>query len=80
MNFRSLAIATGALSLAATPAIAEAANADRASAPVAAALGLDDFDDEGGFGGILIALLAASAIIAGIVIAAGGGDDEPVSP
>ncbi len=71
MKFRTLAAATAAVSLAATPAIAEAAF-DRSAAPVEG-----ESELEGG-SGIIIALLAAAAVIAGIVIAA-DGDDDPVS-
>ncbi|MEL6878206.1 MAG: hypothetical protein AAGL68_08935 [Pseudomonadota bacterium] len=71
MKIRTLAVATAAVSLAATPAIAEAAF-DRTIAPVEG-----ESELEGG-SGIIIALLAAAAVIAGIVIAA-DGDDDPVS-
>ena len=74
MKIRNLALATAALSLAASPAIAEAAF-DRSAAPVE---GGSELGDDGS--GIIIAILAAAAIIAGIIIAADGGDDDPVSP
>lgn len=70
MKFRTLAAATAAVSLAATPAIAEA-NFDRALAPV-------EGESELGGSSILIAVLAAAAVIAGIIIIA-DGDDDPVS-
>lgn len=74
MTFRNIALATAAVSLAASPAIAEAA-LERSSAPIQGeALG-----EEGG-SGIIIAILAAAAIIAGIIIAADGDDDDAVSP
>ena len=73
MKFRTLALATAAVSLAASPAIAEAAY-DRANAPVEGESELE------GESGILIAILAAAAIIAGIIIAADGGEDAPTSP
>ena len=73
MKFRNLVAATAALSLAATPAIAEAAF-DRAAAPVKG-----ENDLEGG-SGIIIAVLAAAAVIAGIIIATDDGNDDPVSP
>ncbi len=73
MKFRTLAAATAALSLAATPAIAEAAF-DRGSAPVEGESELG----EGG-SGTIIAIVAAAAIIAGIIIAADDDDDDPVS-
>lgn len=76
MKSRNLLAATAALSLAASPALAQtSANVDRISAPVAQ----DESDLEGG-SGILIALLAAAAVIAGIIIASDGSDDDvPVS-
>ncbi|MBV7259274.1 hypothetical protein [Erythrobacter crassostreae] len=74
MKFRNLALATAAVSLAASPAIAEAAF-DRASAPV------EGESELSGENGILIALLAAAAVIAGIiVIASDDGEDLPTSP
>lgn len=73
MKFRNVVAATAALSLAATPAIAEAAF-DRAAAPVEG-----ESELEGG-SGIILAILAAAAVIAGIIIAADGDDDGPVSP
>lgn len=77
MKFRNLVAASAALSLAATPAIAEAAF-DRGTAPVEGASELGN--DEGSGSGVILAILAAAAIIAGIVIAAGaGGDDDPIS-
>ena len=74
MKFRNVLAATAALSLIASPALATAATADRASAPVAQG----ESELEGG-SSIIIAILAAAAVIAGIVIAADGGDDEPIS-
>ncbi|MEL7447005.1 MAG: hypothetical protein AAGK02_14555 [Pseudomonadota bacterium] len=72
MKFRNLAAAAAVVSLAATPAIAEA-TFDRDFAPVEG-----ESELEGG-SGIIIAILAAAAIIAGIIIAADGGDDDPIS-
>ncbi len=72
MTFRTLAAATAMVSLAATPAIAEA-NLDRNIAPI------DGESELEGGSGIIIAILAAAAIIAGIIIAADNGDDEPIS-
>ncbi|MEL7189095.1 MAG: hypothetical protein AAGK17_06035 [Pseudomonadota bacterium] len=72
MKIRNLALATAAVSLAATPAIAEAAF-ERTAAPVEG-----ESDLEGS--GIIIAVLAAAAVIAGIVIVADDGDDDAVSP
>lgn len=74
MIFRKFAAATAMVSLAATPAIAEA-NLDRGVAPIE---GEAELGAEGGTG-IIIAILAAAAIIAGIIIAADSEDDEPVS-
>ncbi|WP_427969193.1 hypothetical protein [Altererythrobacter sp.] len=73
MKFRKIAAATAVVSLAASPAIAEAAFS-RTAAPV------EGESEIGGGSGILIAILAAAAVIGGIIIAADGGDDEPVSP
>ncbi|QFT77035.1 hypothetical protein [Erythrobacter sp. THAF29] len=74
MKFRNVALATAAVSLAASPAIAEAAF-DRSTAPVEG-----ESELEGG-SGILIAILAAAAIIAGIIVAADdNGEDLPTSP
>jgi hypothetical protein len=72
MKFRTLAAAAAAITVAATPAIAEA-SFDVAAAPVSGKSKL-----EGGSGTIL-AILAAAAIIAGIVLVADGGSDAPVS-
>ena len=72
MKFRNLAVATAAISLAASPAVAEATS-DRAVAPVE---GQSELEGESG---LIIALLAAAAIIAGIIIAADSGDDDPIS-
>ena len=72
MKFRNVALATAAVTLAASPAIAEAAF-ERSVAPV-------EGENIEGTSGIVIAILAAAAIIAGIIIAADGGDDDAVSP
>ena len=61
MKIRNLAMATAAVSLAASPAIAEAAF-ERSVAPVQGESELE------GENGILIAILAAAAVIAGIII------------
>lgn len=74
MKFRSLAAATAALSLAASPAIAQ--SVDRAPAPVEAEAQLGDEADGSA---IILAILAAAAIIAGIIIAANGSDDDALS-
>jgi hypothetical protein len=73
MKFRNIALATAAVSLAASPAIAEAAF-DRSIAPI------EGENEAAGGSGIIIAVLAAAAIIGGIVIAADGDDDNAVSP
>ncbi|MEM9501315.1 MAG: hypothetical protein AAF941_05660 [Pseudomonadota bacterium] len=72
MKFRNVALATAAVSLAASPAIAQAAF-ERSAAPV-------EGESLEGSSGIIIAVLAAAAIIAGIIIAADGDDDDAVSP
>lgn len=72
MKIRTLTAAAAAVSLAATPAIAEA-NFDQAIAPVEGESELE------GNSGIIIAVLAAAAVIGGIIIAADGDDDDPVS-
>ena len=71
MKIRNLALATAAISLAVTPAIAQVA-LDRSSAPV------DGESEIAGSAGILAALLGGAAIIGGIV--ALSGDDDPASP
>ena len=73
MKLRNLAIAAGALSLATTPAIAEAAF-NRSSAPV------EGESEAAGGAGLLIGILAATAVIGGIIVAASNDDpDLPVS-
>ena len=73
MKFSTIAAAAAVVSLAATPAIAEA-NFDRSAAPIEGESALE------GEGSILLALLAAAAIIAGIIIASDGTEnDEPIS-
>lgn len=74
MKIRTLALATAAVSLAASPAIAEAAY-DRANAPVEG-----ESELMGGGSSIILALLAAAAIIGGIIIAADSGEGAPASP
>lgn len=79
MKFRNLFAATAALSMAASPVLAQSApTVDRAAAPVA---GESELGGDSGGGGILLAILAAAAVIAGIVIAVGGDDedDDPIS-
>lgn len=72
MKIRSIALATAALTLAASPAIAEAAF-ERSVAPVEG-----ESELQGG-STFLFAALAAAAVIGGIIIVA-DGDDEPTSP
>ena len=78
MKIRNMLAATAALSMAATPVLANAAPvAERAVAPVG---GANEFGAEAGGEGILLAILAVAAIIAAIVIASGSGnDDNPIS-
>jgi len=75
MKFRNLLAATAAVSLAASPALAQtSANVDRTSAPVQ-----NESELEGDGSGVILAILAAAAIIAGIIIAADGKEDSPLS-
>ena len=69
MKFRTLALAVAALSVAASPAIAQA-SLDRAVAP------LEDVNEASGGTGIVIAVLAAAAVIGGIVAASSDNNDE----
>lgn len=71
MKLRNIALATAAVSLAAAPAIAQAAF-ERASAPIE-----DESELQGS--GIILGVLAAAAVVGGIIIAADGDDDESVS-
>ncbi|MEM7780150.1 MAG: hypothetical protein AAF697_07160 [Pseudomonadota bacterium] len=73
MKFRTIALATAALSLAASPAIAQAVF-DRSHAPIEGESSVD------GDGTLLLAVLGGAAVIGGVVLAASGGDDEPTSP
>lgn len=78
MKIRNMLAATAALSMAATPVLANAAPViERASAPVT---GQSEFGAEAEGSAIILAILAAAAIIAGLVIAAGSGNqDDPIS-
>lgn len=78
MRFAKTLTAVAAVSLASTPALAQAGS----SASTVQRVGASQSDESelAGGPGIIIAILAAAAIIGGIVIAADGGDDEPVSP
>lgn len=73
MTTKFLATTAASLALVATPVVAQATTADRASAPAGATSEL-----EGG-SGIIIAILAAAAIIGGIIVAADSDDDTPAS-
>ena len=73
MKIRTLALATAALSLVATPAIAEAAF-DRSIAPIEG-----ENELEGG-STLLFALLGAAAVVGGIIVASSNDDDTPTSP
>lgn len=68
MKLRNVAAAAAALTLVASPAVAQA---ERASAPVS------DESEIGG-SGMVLAILAVAAIIAGLIILVDDGDD-PVS-
>jgi hypothetical protein len=74
MKIRTLALATAAVSLAASPAIAEAAY-ERANAPI------EGESELAGGASIILALLAAAAVIGGIIIAVDSdGEGLPTSP
>lgn len=80
MKFRNLLAATAAVSLAASPAMAQKAQttqADRAAAPVKKD---SELGGKAGGAGIILAILAAAAIIGGIVIAGSNKSDTPASP
>ena len=70
MKFRNLVASAAALSLAATPVLAQA-SVDRASAPVAEA------SEFAGDSTALVAVLALVGLLVGVIIAA--DNDEPVS-
>lgn len=77
MKFRNILAATAALSMIATPVLANAAPAiERAAAPLVAE---NEFGGEQGGGSIILAIAAVAAVIAAIVIAADSGDDDPIS-
>ena len=71
MKIRNLALATAALALVASPALAQA-SFGRALAPVEG-----ESEIAGGIG-LLAGLLAAAAVIGGIIVIA--DDDSPASP
>lgn len=70
MSIRTVAAAAAALSLAASPALAQS---ERTSAPTS------ETDELGRGSGLILAILAIAAIIVGIVIVADGGNDGPIS-
>lgn len=70
MKIRTIALATAALSLAASPAIAQAAF-DRSIAPIEGESELEG-------SGLLLAILGAAAVVGGIIVIA--DDDDPTSP
>ncbi|WP_114520565.1 hypothetical protein [Altererythrobacter sp. ZODW24] len=73
MTFNKLAATTAALTLAAVPVAAQAANAERASQPAAATSSI------GGDANQLFLLAALAAIAVGIFFLADEDDDAPVS-
>ena len=73
MKFKHFALALGAFSLAASPALAQVA-LDRSAAPVEGESELE------GEGGTLFLVLGAAAVVGGIIAATSGGDDNPTSP
>tara|TARA_R110000824_G_scaffold95771_4_gene230050 strand:+ start:449 stop:682 length:234 start_codon:yes stop_codon:yes gene_type:complete len=77
MKFGKLAAGFAAVSLAAAPVAAQAANS---AAPAVERIAATSTASENleGENGILIAVLAAAAVIAGIIIIA--DDDDPTSP
>lgn len=66
MSIRTVAAAAAALSLAASPALAQT---ERTSAPAA------ETNEIGSGSGLILAILAVAAIIAGIIILADSNDD-----
>ncbi len=70
MKFRNIAAATAAISLAVSPAMAQA-NIDRTAAPV-------EGESELGGSSIILAILSAAAVIGGIYIAI-DDDEEAIS-
>ena len=77
MSFKKASVAAMlAVSMVATPAIAQSAASLSVAAPAGAALS-DANDARGGF---LVPAIAVVAIILGILAAVGGGDDRPHSP
>lgn len=73
MRFKTLALATGVATLAASPIVAQAAGAARSAAPVD---GENALAHEGSMTQLIVLGLVAAAIIVGISVT----DDEPSSP
>ena len=73
MKIRNIALATAALSLAASPAIAQAAF-ERTVAPV------EDENELTSGSGVLIGLLDAAAVVGAILIIADDEEDGAVNP
>ncbi|MGB3710437.1 MAG: hypothetical protein WA985_01985 [Erythrobacter sp.] len=69
MRIRNLALATAALSLAASPVIAQA-SMERAVAPV------EDENELASGSGVLVGLLAAAAVVGAILIISDSDDDD----
>jgi hypothetical protein len=70
MTFRNIAAAAAALTLAASPAMAQA---ERTSAPT------EETAEMGG-SSLILAILAIAAVVIGVIIAADNGDGDVVSP
>lgn len=70
MSIRTLAATAAALSLMASPAVAQA---ERTTAPAS------ETSELANGSGLVLAILAIAAIIAGIIIVADGGNDDPLS-
>ena len=81
MNVRTVAAAIAALSLSATPVMAQAATKAPASTSVERTSAKSKKTNEAAGGtGIIIDVLAAYAVIGGIVLAADSHSNTPVSP
>ena len=72
MKLRTIALASAALSLVATPVLAQVAF-ERSNAPIEG-----ENSVEGG-SGLLFALIGAAAVVGGIIVLA-DDDDDPASP
>lgn len=70
MRSKVLAVSVAALSLVATPVMAQATVADRTSAPAA---------EESELGGSFLWIVVAIAVVVGAILLL-DGDDDPVSP